>query len=123
MAEMRWWNRVASLVLLAALGAIFVGPAPAEAHNRAGGYWTLTGSPALGVYAHTATLLRTGDVLVAGGSNPAHYAQLYDPSTGTWGLTGQMLHDRRNHTATMLKDGRVLIAGGYGPYPPMVASA
>lgn len=58
----------------------------------------------------TATLLPTGDVLVAGGGTAA--AELYDPSTGRWSPTAAMSTARTNATATLLQDGDVLVAGG-----------
>jgi N-acetylneuraminic acid mutarotase len=67
----------------------------------------------------TATLLPTGNVLVAGGlvgltSNPqtTATAMLYHPDTNTWTSTGNMTTPRENQTATLLKDGQVLMAGG-----------
>jgi WD40 repeat protein len=67
----------------------------------------------------TATLLPTGDVLVAGGlvglvSNPqtTATAMLYHPDTNTWTSTGSMTTGRENQTATLLADGQVLMAGG-----------
>jgi len=67
----------------------------------------------------TATLLGTGNVLVAGGfvgliSNPQTTAgaMLYHPDTNTWTTTGNMTTGRENHTATLLQDGQVLMAGG-----------
>jgi hypothetical protein len=68
---------------------------------------------------HTATLLRSGQVLLAGGEsspcppcNTTATAELYDPSSGRFQPTGSMSVERESHTATLLKDGRVLIAGG-----------
>ena len=67
----------------------------------------------------TATLLPTGNVLVAGGlvglvSNPqtTPTAMLYHPDTNTWTSTGSMTTGRENQTATLLPDGQVLMAGG-----------
>ncbi|WP_437953237.1 kelch repeat-containing protein [Sorangium sp. So ce296] len=64
---------------------------------------------------HTATLLQSGNVLVAGGSDwPEAFAdaELYDPTDDTWSLVGQMCAGRYRHTATLLKSGEVLVLGG-----------
>jgi hypothetical protein len=66
--------------------------------------------------AHTATLLRNGKVLFAGGSsggNVTASAELYDPETGTFEATSSMSTARGGLTATLLLDGRVLIVGGW----------
>jgi hypothetical protein len=67
----------------------------------------------------TATLLPTGNVLVAGGlvglvSNPqtTPTAMLYHPDTDTWTGTGNMTTGREAQTASLLPDGQVLMAGG-----------
>ncbi len=75
--------------------------------------------PEIGVprYAHTATVLRNGFVLVVGGIDAAGYlsaAELFDPVTSQWRVGGIPLQPRGGHTATLLADGRVLVAGG-GP--------
>ncbi|MFL5351977.1 Kelch repeat-containing protein [Archangium sp.] len=72
--------------------------------------WVLTGSMALDRMLHTAVLLNSGKVLVAGGFNTT--TELYDPATGIWSRTGDALAAHRYHTMTKLPDGRVLIAGG-----------
>jgi hypothetical protein len=67
---------------------------------------------------HTATLLPSGLVLVAGGVNssytPLANAEFYDWMTGAWTTTGSLRTARYNQTATLLPDGLVLVAGGEG---------
>jgi hypothetical protein len=77
--------------------------------------FTSTGSMGTARQSHTATLLGTGKVLVAGGSDltgTLATAELYDPTAGTFSPTGSMETGRNGHTATLLKDGKVLVAGG-----------
>jgi hypothetical protein len=72
--------------------------------------------------AHTATLLKDGRVLIAGGVlylDPNSIrgtflasAELYDPATGTFSPTGSLAIARATSAAALLPDGRVLIAGG-----------
>jgi hypothetical protein len=68
-------------------------------------------------YAHTATLLADGRVLVTGGIGPDDVplmsAEVYDPARGDFTASAHLLSQRAWHTATLLNDGRVLIAGGY----------
>jgi hypothetical protein len=64
---------------------------------------------------HTATLLPSGKVLVAGGYNDGSLssAELYDPAMGTWQVSPvQPLYGRLQHTTTTLLDGSLLVAGG-----------
>lgn len=87
--------------------------------------WTTT-SLFAARYNHTATLLSSGKVLVAGGSmgtsTYSSSAELYDPSTGTWGSGGSLTTPRAEHTATLLPSGKVLVTGGLsgfnGPSQP-----
>jgi galactose oxidase-like protein/Kelch motif protein len=67
---------------------------------------------------HTATLLRNGKVLIAGGySGPLGSVvlastELYDPATNHWSEAAPMLVPHASHTAALLPDGRVLVASG-----------
>jgi hypothetical protein len=95
--------------------------ASAERYDPASGTWTPTGSMGEARYGHTATLLRDGRVLVAGGLNtslggingPLATAELYDSSSASWSPTANLVEARGGATATTLSDGTVLVAGGF----------
>jgi hypothetical protein len=79
------------------------------------GEFVLTGSLNEARIWHTATLLGSGQVLVAGGFDQGSYldsVQLYDVGTGTFAATGSLITRRALHTATLLQNGTVLIVGG-----------
>lgn len=67
---------------------------------------------------HTATLLASGEVLIAGGTGlqdpdkPLASTLLYDPEEHAFGHELRMLVPRTHHTATLLRSGQVLITGG-----------
>ncbi len=88
----------------------------AEIYDPLSGQFTATaGKLSSGLYAHTATRLKDGHVLIAGGltdSGVTSAAELYNPATKTFSRTGDLKAARAGHTATLLRDGRVLMAGG-----------
>jgi Galactose oxidase, central domain/Kelch motif len=87
-----------------------------EVYDPGSGTWEATGAMTSPSMLHTATLLRDGRVLVAGGivgGNDGGRAEIFDPGSGTWATTGAMVaRPRFNQTATLLLDGKVLVVGG-----------
>jgi Divergent InlB B-repeat domain/Glucodextranase, domain B/Galactose oxidase, central domain len=83
------------------------------------GSFSATATPmAGGHYAHTATRLANGKVLIAGGyssfaAGVTNAAESFNPASGgSFGSAGTMTTRRAYHTAVSLSNGSVLLAGG-----------
>jgi hypothetical protein len=102
-------NGTVALVVLCLTAA----PAPA---GLLSGRFKPAGSLKVARSGHTATKLKDGRVLIAGGRgielDELASAELYDPKTNKWKSVAPMATGRSGHTATLLHDGRVLVAGG-----------
>lgn len=91
--------------------------------------WTATGAMRVPRFEHTASLLRDGRVLIAGGLGarggetvPVGSAELYDPETGTFSPAAEMDSPRTDHAAVRLQDGRVLVSGGDRGTAPLASA-
>jgi VCBS repeat-containing protein len=108
-------------VLIAAGDTSTGGPATALSdcvlYDPATNAFVTTGSLTTPRFVHTATLLPSGKVLVAGGSDHMNLhasCEVFDPAAGTWSATGPLAVGRWAHTASLLSTGQVLVVGGQG---------
>jgi Galactose oxidase, central domain len=89
-----------------------------------------TGSMSTPRAAHSATLLRSGEVLIVGGcavdgcelDDRAAQTELFNPQTGRFRSGPRLLRPRVGHVAIRLPDGRVLIAGGWTGNEPTAST-
>jgi N-acetylneuraminic acid mutarotase len=97
-------------------GLAATGPLPAQAKAIESGAWTAAPNLLDGHVGHTATLLKDGRVLIAGGTDVHGVAtarsELFDPKANRWIRAGNMNRARAAHAATLLADGNVLVSGG-----------
>ena len=98
-----------------------------EIYDPRTGSFQTTGNMTIGRSGHTATFLKNGKLLIAGGwtgrYNVRRSAELYDPATGVFTPTGEMVIERAGNTAALLPDGKVLVAGGEDRSENALASA
>jgi hypothetical protein len=88
---------------------------PSPSIGFGGQAWTVVGDMLTPRSGQTATLLRNGRVLLAGGIGAQGVltsAELWNPATGRFTETGSMTTPRVHHAAALLPDGRVLVSGG-----------
>jgi len=81
--------------------------------------WSTTGSLSSARFGATATVLKNGEVLIAGGAtgsrgapSASNAAGLYDPTKGTVAATGALGAARFDASAARLDNGKVLVVGG-----------
>jgi len=99
----------------------------AELYDPASGTFAATGNLGISRNGYTATLLKNGKVLIAGGvdanSMKLATAELYNPASGTFVPTGSMGTARAFHTAALLGSGKVLVTAGQGADGAALATA
>ncbi|MCL5027816.1 MAG: T9SS type A sorting domain-containing protein [Bacteroidetes bacterium] len=86
-----------------------------EIYDEIIGKWSLADSMKTRRSSHSATLLKDGRVLVAGGGispNSLSSCEIYDPVLNKWSNAAPMNIPRESHSAVLLPSGRVLVVGG-----------
>jgi hypothetical protein len=102
-------------------GTLNTGVGVAELYDPASGTFSSTGTMITPRFGHTATVLSSGQVVIAGGdtqmtatsNSPTASIEIYDPASGTFTDGGTLNTARFYHTATLI-GGKILFAGGFG---------
>jgi N-acetylneuraminic acid mutarotase len=90
----------------------------AERYNPATGTWTAAARMPGPRTRHRGILLRTGQVLLTGGTSGPTFtagyrtAVTYDPGADSWTGTGALARGRWAYAVAELSDGRIVVAGG-----------
>ncbi|HEX6501796.1 MAG TPA: kelch repeat-containing protein [Terriglobales bacterium] len=111
MNRLRLRKYAEAVILLSCLFAL----ASSTMAFAASGTWAATGAMRSARDGQSATLLPSGKVLVAGGTNNGAAltsAELYSPIAGTWASTGSMHVARTLARSVLLANGSVLVLGG-----------
>jgi Kelch motif protein len=109
--------RAAARAMLFILISVALGLFEVQGSGGAPSNFSFAGSLAKERYAHAATLLPSGKVLVAGGSDGTSTilsAEVYDPATDSWAATGSLVAFSFAAPAIVLQNGKILLPGG-GP--------
>ena len=86
--------------------------AGSELYDPTSNTWSTTGSLNTARFSQGAVRLKTGKVLVVGGTFGTTSCELYNPATGTWSVAASTNVARYQHTTTFLADGKVPDTGG-----------
>jgi hypothetical protein len=102
-------------------GTVLNAFATAELYDPATNTFSSAGSMNTARFQHTATVLPSGLVVIAGGQTvdptgtlyvPIASIEIYDPASRTFSPAGSLTVPRASHTATLLDTGQILFAGG-----------
>lgn len=104
-------------------GPTFGGLRSAEVYTPSSNSWRPVADMPSAHTDHVAVLLRSGQVLVAGGGDQAGKgitltSEVFDPGSGKWQSTGHLMAPVTRGAAALLADGRVLLVGSGTPEAP-----
>ncbi len=86
-----------------------------ELYDRSTDKWEIVQPMLTPRAAHTATLLKSGVVLITGGFNGDNVldsTELYDPNANSWSFSASICPPRGGHLAVLLSDRKVMLIGG-----------